>query len=114
MGQIVFPLTDETYSPEADYPVYHAAAEAGLGAQAEEARVRYVPVSQISTPPTLTTTSRPYGEIVNQVTTAHDIIRLNVSKLYLILCLSGVLLCPVPGVEAEAGGQQEQGSEAGG
>ena len=40
--------------------------------------------------------------------------RLNVSKLYLILCLPGVLLRPVPGVEAEAGGQQEQGSEAGG
>ena len=57
---------------EADYPVYHAAAEAALGAQAEEARVRYVPVSQISTPPTLTTTSRPYGEIVNQVSTAQQ------------------------------------------
>ena len=94
--------------------MYHAAAEAGLGAQAEEARVRYVPVSQISTPPTLTTTSRPYGEIVNQVNTAHDITRLNVSKLYLILCPPGVLLRSVPGVEAEAGGQQEQGSEAGG
>ena len=63
--------------------MYHAAAEAGLGAQAEEARVRYVPVSQISTPPTLTTTSRPYGEIVNQVNTAHDITRLNVSVSYL-------------------------------
>ena len=72
-GSNCIPPTDETYSPEADYPVYHAAAEAGLGAQAEEARVRYVPVSQISTPPTLTTTSRPYGEIVNQVNTAHDI-----------------------------------------
>ena len=40
-------------------------------------------------------------------------IRLNVSKLYLTLCLPGVLLRSVPGVEAEAGGQQEQGSEAG-
>ena len=70
MGQIVFPVTWwDLFTAEADYPVYHAAAEAALGAQAEEARVRYVPVSQISTPPTLTTTSRPYGEIVNQVRT---------------------------------------------
>ena len=28
--------------------------------------MRYVPVSLISTPPTITTTARPYGEIVNQ------------------------------------------------
>ena len=31
-------------------------------------RLRFVPVSQISTPPTITTTSRPYGEIVNRWT----------------------------------------------
>lgn len=29
-------------------------------------RLRFVPVSQISTPPTITTTSKPYGEIVNR------------------------------------------------
>ena len=29
-------------------------------------RVKFVPVSQISTPPTITTTERPYGEIVNK------------------------------------------------
>merc|ERR1719483_660451 len=32
----------------------------------QDAGVRFIPVSLLSTPPTITTTDRPYGEIVNK------------------------------------------------
>ena len=51
---------------DADYEYYYEDTDLTLANSQPNIGVKYVPVSQITTPPTLTTTKEPYGQIVNK------------------------------------------------
>ena len=51
---------------DSDYEYYYEDNDLTLASSQPNIGVKYVPVSQITTPPTLTTTKQPYGQIVNK------------------------------------------------
>ena len=60
------------YVSEGDFDYLYDEAPASAPAPGPP-RLKFVPVSQISTPPTITTTNRPYGEIVNRYEALQDV-----------------------------------------
>jgi len=59
-GGDIFPGDDDISDYQSDEP------SSRIDLDEEEDSVRFIPVSLLSTPPTITTTNRPYGEIVNK------------------------------------------------